>query len=135
MLNELFWCQKKGAMTKSAVQVSSVKAFTKKSDWTHFASQECAGFQKKLSDFITSKTDLWELNNDSIFAYIIGVGVSGNECLMLYTIFTNPHTLHHLKSVLTEAEAQGCRYLLKGIWVTDTSNLSEHIQFFEDQYL
>ena len=26
----------------------------------------------------------------------------------------NPHTLHQLESVLTEAEAQGCRDLIKG---------------------
>ena len=49
---------------------------------------------------------------------------------MSYTILTR---MHQLESVLTEAETQGCRDVLEGIWVTDTSNLLECIQFFEDQ--
>ena len=71
-----------------------------------------------------------------MLTYIIGVDVSGDECLEMMSndIHKNPHTLHQFESVLTEAEAQGCRDLLEGIWVTDTSNLSERIQFFEDQF-
>lgn len=73
-----------------------------------------------------------------MLTYVIGVDVSGDECLemndVINHIHKNPHTLHQLESVLTEAEAQGCRDLLEGIWVTDTSNLSERIQFFEDQF-
>jgi hypothetical protein len=42
--------------------------------------------------------------------------------------------LYQLESVLAEADAQGYRDLLEGIWVTDTSNLSERVQFFEDQF-
>ena len=64
----------------------------------------------------------------------VGVDVTGDESLemMSYSILTRIHL--HWESVLTEAEAQGCRDLLEGIWVTDTSNLSERIQFFEDQF-
>lgn len=68
----------------------------------------------------------------------VGVDVSGDESLeindVIHHINKNPPTLHQLESVLTETEAQGSRDLLEGIWVTDTSNLSERIQFFEDQF-
>ena len=62
----------------------------------------------------------------------VGVDVTGDESLemndVILHINKNPPALHQLESVLTEAEAQGCRDLLEGIWVTDTSNLSERIQ-------
>ena len=68
----------------------------------------------------------------------VGIDVTGDESLEMNDIILhinkNPPALHQLESVLTEAEAQGCRDLLEGIWVTDTSNLSERIQFFEDQF-
>lgn len=45
----------------------------------------------------------------------------------------NDATLQVLDSLFNEAEPHGCRNLLEGLWVHDTSNVSERAQFLEDQ--
>ena len=47
----------------------------------------------------------------------------------------NPSATKELDSVLAEAESHGCQDLLEGIWVNDTSNLSERAQFLQDQLI